>query len=45
MAGKRGKTPEQIINLLRQADVLIAEGTPMPQLLKKIGISDNTYYK
>lgn len=45
MAGKRRKTPEQIINMLRQADVLISEGIPMPQMLKKIGVSDNTYYK
>jgi putative transposase len=45
MAGKKGKTPEQIINLLRQADILIAEGNTIPLICKKLGISDNTYYK
>jgi putative transposase len=45
MAGKKGKTPEQIINLLRQADILIAEGNTVPLICKKLGISDNTYYK
>jgi len=45
MAGKKGKTPKQIINLLRQANILIAEGNTVPLICKKLGISDNTYYK
>ena len=45
MAPKRGKTPEQIINMLRQADILISEGNTIPQICKKLGISDNTYYR
>lgn len=45
MAPKRGRTPEQIINMLRQADILIAQGDSISQVTKKLCISDNTYYK
>lgn len=45
MAPKRTKTPEQIINMLRQADILIAEGNTIPLICKKFGVSDNTYYR
>ena len=37
--------PEQIIRLLRQADVLASQGRTVAQICKEIGVSDNTYYK
>lgn len=38
-------TPEQIVSKLRQAEVLLAQGESIPQVVKKLGISDVTYYK
>jgi len=44
MASKR-HTPEQIINKLRQAEVEIANGATIAQVCKKIGVTDQTYYR
>jgi len=44
MARKR-HTPEQIINKLRQAEVEIVNGATMAQVCKKIGVTDQTYYR
>ena len=44
MASKR-HTPEQIINKLRQAEVEIANGATMAQVCRKIGVTDQTYYR
>ena len=41
---KKGYTPEQIINKLREAEVLIAQGSTISVVSKKIGVSD-TYYR
>ena len=38
-------TPEQIINKLREAEVLIGQGTAIGVTCKKIGVSDYTYYR
>ena len=38
-------TPEQIINRLREAEILISQGTTLAVMLKKIGVSDCTYYR
>ena len=38
-------TPEQIINRLREAEILISQGTTLALTLKKIGVSDCTYYR
>jgi hypothetical protein len=38
-------TPEQIINKLREAEILISQGTTFVVMLKKIGVSDCTYYR
>jgi putative transposase len=37
-------TAEQIVNKLRQADVLIGSGGTVEQVCKQFGISDATYY-
>ena len=44
MSQKR-HTPEQIINKLRQAEVELARWATVPQACKKIGVTDQTYYR
>ena len=44
MASKRF-TAEQIVNRLRQADVELAKGLKVPQVCKKLGIHEQTYYR
>jgi putative transposase len=38
-------TPEQIINKLREAEVLLNQGNTIGVACKKIGVSDYTYYR
>ncbi len=38
-------TSEQIIGKLREAEVDLARGTPVAQACKKIGITEQTYYR
>ena len=33
------------MNKLREAEVLFSQGTTLAVMLKKIGVSDNTYYR
>ena len=42
---KKTFTSEQIINKLRQAEVLISQGSTISQVCKKLEISDHTYYR
>jgi len=42
---KKGCTPEQIINKLREAEILLSEGASVAVMIKKIGVSDVTYYR
>jgi len=35
---KKRHGPEQVINKLREAEVLLAKGTKMPVVCKKIGV-------
>jgi len=44
MNGKR-HTPEQIIHKLRQAEVELSQGATVPQVCKKIGVTEQTYYR
>ena len=44
MQGKR-PSAEQIVNKLRQAEVLLAQGQTVTQLSKTLGITDQTYYR
>ena len=37
-------TPEQIIAKLREAEVEISKGQPVPIAAKKIGVTEQTYY-
>ena len=42
---KKGFTPEQVISKLREAEVLLSQGATLSIILKKIGVSDITYYR
>jgi putative transposase len=42
---KKGYAPEQIISKLREAEVLLSQGVTLSIILKKIGVSDVTYYR
>ena len=44
MARKR-YTPEQIIRLLRQAEVLSSQGRNVSEICREIGVTENTYYR
>ncbi len=37
-------TPEQIINKLREAEVLLSQGSNVAQASRKIGVTEQTYY-
>lgn len=38
-------SPEQIVNKLREADVLISKGQSVAQVCKHIGVTGVTYYR
>ena len=38
-------TPEQIIRKLREAEADLANGSALPEVCKKLGIAENTYYR
>ena len=38
-------TPEEIITKLREAEVHLSQGQTIPQVCKKLGVSEQTYYK
>jgi putative transposase len=42
---KKGFTPEQIINKLREAEILFNQGATIAVVSKKIGVSIHTYYR
>src|SRR5579862_8656132 len=45
--GDTGKrySAEQIVNKLREAEVELAKGQTIPMVAKKLGITDQTYYR
>ncbi len=42
---RKGRTPEQILNKLRQVDVAVANGKSVGQAVREIGVTDHTYYR
>lgn len=42
---KKGFTPEKIVALLRQVEVLIGQGKSTPVACREAGISDVSYYR
>ncbi len=42
---KKSYTREQIINKLREAEVLLSQGATLATVWRKLGVSDCTYYR
>ncbi len=42
---RKGFKPEQIINRLRTAEIELSQGKTVVQVCKKIGITEQTYYR
>jgi transposase-like protein len=42
---KKGYTPEQIINKLREAEIHINQGISISEASRKIGVTQQTYYR
>ncbi len=42
---KKRFSPDQIVRLLKQADVLSSQGMTVSEISRELGISDNSYYK
>jgi Transposase len=42
---KKRHGAEQIVAMLRQADVALGKGEKVPEVCKQLGISEQTYYR
>ena len=42
---RKGYTPEQIINKLREAEILLNQGATIAEASRKIGVTGQTYYR
>jgi len=42
---RKANTPEQIINKLREAEIMLSQGITIAVICKKIGVTDQTYYR
>jgi transposase-like protein len=42
---KKEFTPEQIITMPREAEVLLSQGTTAVEVSRKLGITEQTYYR
>ncbi len=42
---KKRHTPEQIVRKLREADAQIAAGTSVPEVARRLGISEATFHR
>ncbi len=42
---RRSYRPEQIIKKLREAEVLLCQGSTIGEAARKIGVTDETYYR
>ena len=42
---RKGYTAEQIINKLREVEVLVGQGSTVGMASKKIGVTEQTYYR
>ena len=45
MPRRKNFSPEQIVTKLRQIEVELAKGTTVPKACRKLGITDQTYYR
>ena len=42
---RRSYRPERIINKLREAEVLLSQGSTIGEAARKIGVTEQTYYR
>jgi transposase-like protein len=42
---RKSYTPEQIINRLREAEILLSQGATIGEASKRIGVTEQTYYR
>ena len=42
---RRRHTPEQVVRKLREADRLLGEGIELPEVVKQLEVSEQTYYR
>jgi putative transposase len=42
---RKGHSPEQVLNKLRQVEVAVAGGKSVGQSVRDIGVTDHTYYR
>ncbi len=42
---KRRHTAEQIISKLREAEVALAKGHPLAKVVRRLGVTEQTYYR
>ena len=42
---KKAHSPEQIINRLREAEILLNQGATVSEACRKIGMTEQTYYR
>ena len=45
MAARKRYGPEQIVSKLREAEVHLSKGLTTAEVCKKLGITENTYYR
>jgi transposase-like protein len=45
MAARKRYGAEQIVSKLREAEVHLSKGLTTPEVCKKLGVSENTYYR
>lgn len=45
MAAAKRLTPEQIVARLRDAEKMQGQGSTIPQVCKKLGVSEQTFYR
>ena len=43
--GRKRFIAEQIINMLREAEVLLNQGSTVGEVCRKLGVSEQTYYR
>ena len=42
---RKGYTPEQIIGKLREAEILLSQGSTISEASRKVGVTEQTYYR
>jgi putative transposase len=42
---RKGHSPEQVLNKLRQVEVAVAGGKSVGAAVREIGVTDHTYYR